>query len=70
MKSIVGRVIPPNSRALLPPEAPPPANLRALPEARGQHGAKPKAQAVLGLGAWGKGVPRLGGVNTPVFFNF
>ncbi len=29
------------------------------------HGAKPKAKAVLGLGAWGKGVPRSGGLNTP-----
>ncbi len=34
------------------------------------HGAKPKAKDVLGLGVWGKGVPRLGGLNTPVFLIF
>ncbi len=39
------------ARALLPPSA--------------LHGAKAKAQEILGVGAWGKGVPRLGGLSTP-----
>ncbi len=46
----------PYSRALLPPSA--------------MHGVEARAQAVLGLGVWGKGVPRLGVLNTPVFFDF
>ena len=43
---------------------------RALLQSSALHGAKPRVQEMLGLGVWGKGVPRLGTFNTPVFFNF
>ncbi len=34
------------------------------------HGVEARAQEILGLGVWGKGVQRLGALNTPVFFYF
>ncbi len=43
---------------------------RALLQSSALHGAKPRVQEMLGLGVWGKGVPRLGAFNTPVFFYF
>ncbi len=33
---------------------------RALLPSSALHGAKPRVQEMLGLGVWGKGVPRLG----------
>ena len=46
------------------PEPRPPL-CQSLHPSSAMHGAKPKAQAVLGLGAWGKGAPCLGGLNRP-----
>ncbi len=48
---IAGKVIAPFSERLSKPSA--------------LHGAEARAQTILGLGAWGKGVKRLGALNTP-----